>query len=234
VVLLQSIANGLVQTIANWEADTTISTKWYEDCLHSLEQQVLHYEATFNEPPMGYVLNNGKVSDFHIPVGSGLYQKAKWIHLNEDGTVSGYLSSQGPNKQLHIINLYVTPNYSVNSPITALPAWFCHLLTRPRGDFHLLQSTVAETDDWGLAREITRYQQINDDITHLTVKVEEYQRDLEAAQANLTSCESCLMFASTAEHIKTLRNILRKMTAVHLGWKSAHGVQATYVRGHPL
>jgi hypothetical protein len=34
---------------------------------------------------------------------------------------------------------------------------------------------VTKTDDWGLAREIARYRQIDDDITHLAVKVEEYQ-----------------------------------------------------------
>jgi hypothetical protein len=149
--------------------------KRYEDRLHSLEQKVLHYMATFNEPPAGYVLNNGKVSDFHIPIGGGPYQEAKWIQLNDNGTISGYLSTQGPNEQPHIIDLYVTPNYSVDLPITALPAWFHHLLTGLGGDFHLLQNTVAETDDWGLAREITCYWQIDDDITHLAVKVKEYQ-----------------------------------------------------------
>jgi hypothetical protein len=193
--LLRGIANSLLQTIANCEANTAISTKWYEDQLHHLEQKVLHYEATFNEPPTGYILNNGKISNFHIPVGGRLYQEVEWIQLNDDGTVSGYLSTQGPNEKPHIIDLYVAPDYSVDSPITALPAWFRHLLTGPGGDFYLLQNTVAKTDDWGLAREITHYWQIDDDITHLTVKVEEYQRDLKAARANLTSCESCLMFA---------------------------------------
>jgi hypothetical protein len=173
--LLRGIANSLLQTIANCKANTAISTKWYEDQLHHLEQKVLHYEATFNKPPMGYVLNNGKVSDFHIPISSGLYQEVKWIWLNDDGTIFGYLSTQGPNEQPHIIDLYVTPNYSVDLPITALPAWFCHLLTRLGGNFHLLQNMVAETDDWGLAREITCYRQIDDDITHLAVKVKEYQ-----------------------------------------------------------
>jgi hypothetical protein len=37
------------------------------------------------------------------------------------------------------------------------------------------------------------------------------------------------MFAHAAEHVKMLRNVPRKMTAVRLGWKSVHGVQATYV-----
>jgi hypothetical protein len=122
--MLRGIANGLLQTIANREASTSVATKRYEDCVHHLEQRVLHYEQTFNEPPMGYELNNGKVSNFQIPVGEGLYQEAKWIRLNDNSTVSSYHSSQGPNEQPYIIDLYAAPDYSVNSPLEPLPAWF--------------------------------------------------------------------------------------------------------------
>jgi hypothetical protein len=149
--MLHSIANGLLQTIADREASTSMVTKQYEDRVHHLEQQVLHYEQTFNEPPMGYKLNAGKVSNFQIPVGDSLYQEAKWIHLNDDGTVSGYHSSQGPNKQPYIIDLYAAPDYSVDSPLEPLPAWFQHMLTGPGGNFQILQEAVADTGDWGFA-----------------------------------------------------------------------------------
>jgi hypothetical protein len=118
---------------------------------------VLHYESTFNEPPQDFILNNGQVSDFHIPIGDGLYQEAKWICLNDDGTVLGYTATQGPNEQPYIIDLYAAPNNSVNLPIDTLPPWFHHMLTGPGGNFHILQTMVAETNDWGLAREIMRY-----------------------------------------------------------------------------
>jgi hypothetical protein len=152
--MLRTIANGLLQTIADREASTSVATKCYEDRLHHLEQRVLHYEQTFNHPPEGYELNNGKVANFQIPVGDGLYQEAKWIRLNDDGTVSGYLSTHGPNQQPFTINLYAAPDYSVDSPLEPLPPWFRHLLTRPGGDFHVLQGVVADTEDWGLVREI--------------------------------------------------------------------------------
>jgi hypothetical protein len=100
---------------------------------------------------MGYILNNGKISNFHIPVSGGLYQEAKWICLNDDGTVSGYHLTQGPNKQPYIIDLYAAPDYSVDSPVEPLPPWFCHMLTGPGGDFQVLQQTIINTDDWGLA-----------------------------------------------------------------------------------
>jgi hypothetical protein len=188
--MLHTIANGLLQTIADREASTSMATKRYEDRVHHLEQRVLHYEQTFNEPPMGYEVNDGKVSNFHIPVGGGLYQEAKWIHLNDDGTVSSYHSTQGPNEQPYIIDLYAAPDYSVDSPLEPLPAWFRHMLTGPGGDFQVLQDAVANTGDWGFAQEVTCYRQLDDDITVVAIKIEEYQRDLDATRAHLGSCES--------------------------------------------
>jgi hypothetical protein len=188
--MLRSIANGLLQTIADREMSTSVATRRYKERLHHLEQKVLHYEQTFNEPPEGYELNNGKVSNFHIPVGEGLYQEAKWVRLNDDGTVSGYHSSQGPNEWPYVIDLYATPDYSVDSPLEPLPAWFHHMLTGPGGDFQILQEAVADTGDWGYAQEIARYRMLDDKVTAVAVKIEEYQHDLDAACACLGSCES--------------------------------------------
>jgi hypothetical protein len=175
--MLWTIANSLLQTIADREASISVATKCYEDRLHHLEQKILHYEGTFDHAPKGYELNNGKVSNFQIPVGDGLYQEAKWIRLNDDGTVSGYHSGQGLNQRPFIIDLYAAPDYSVDSPLEPLPAWFCHMLTGPEANFQILQQAVADTDNWGFAREITRYRLLDDNITALAVKIEEYQRD---------------------------------------------------------
>jgi hypothetical protein len=120
-MLLQAITNGLLQTIANREANTAVANEAYEDWAHSLKQCILHYGATFNKPPQGFILNDGQVSNFHIP-GDGLYKEAKWIHLNNNGTVSGYTSMQGPNEQPYIIDLYATPNNSIDLSINTLPA----------------------------------------------------------------------------------------------------------------
>jgi hypothetical protein len=130
--LLQQIANGLLQTIANRETKTAIATRQYKDQVHTLEQPILHYEDTFQEPPMGYVLNNNQVPHFHIPVGNGLYCPAKWIKLNNDGTVSSYADTQGPNEQPYVIDL------STPRPTSAL---------MPQSRLYLLGS---DTCSWGL------------------------------------------------------------------------------------
>jgi hypothetical protein len=178
--LLRSIANGLLQTIADREATTAVATKWYKDRVHHLKQRILHYEDTFNHPPTGYILNNGKIANFHIPVSDGLFQEAKWIRLNDDGTVSGYHSSQGPNQQPHVINLYASPDFSIDAPLEALPSWFQYLLTGLGGDFQILQQAVADMDNWGLAHEISRYRELDDDVMAIAIKIKQYQRDLDA------------------------------------------------------
>jgi hypothetical protein len=202
--MLCGIANGLLQTIADREVSTSVATKCYEDRLHHLEQKVLHYEQTFNEPPEGYKVNNGKVTNFHILVSGGLYQEAKWVRLNDDSTVSGYHSSQGPNERPYVIDLYATPDYSVNSLLEPLPVWFRHMLTSPGEDFQILQEATANTGDWGYAWEIAHYHMLNNEVTAVAVKIEEYQRDLDAAHARLGSCESHLMLTQAAERVTTL------------------------------
>jgi hypothetical protein len=236
--LLQGITNGLLQTIANCEASASISNKRYEDHLHNLEQHILHYKENFHEPPMGYTLNNGKVSNFHIPVGDRLYQKAKWIHLNDNGTVSGYHSTQGPNEQPHIIDLYAAPDFSIDSPLKALPAWFRHILTGPSGDFQILQQVVADTDNWGLACEVACYHELDNNVMAVAIKIEHYQHDLDAVRTRLASCKSRLMLARTSEQVMMLQNLLRKYEVVCLGWKKGSCAPHRWrmsrdVRGHP-
>jgi hypothetical protein len=233
--LLRGIANGLLQTIADREAATAVSNKQYEDRLHHLEQRVLHYEDAFNKPLTGYTLNNGKISNFHIPVGDGIYQEAKWIRLDDDGMVSSYHGAQGPNEQPHIIDLYVSPNYSVDPPLKALPAWFRHMLTSPGRDFQILQQAVANIDDWGLACEIVHYCKLDDDVMAVTIKIEQYQHDLDAVRAWLVSCESRLMLACASEQMATLQNVPRKLGAVCLGWKrGSHIPCSIHIHTAPL
>jgi hypothetical protein len=233
--MLRTIANGHLQTITDHEASVSMATKRYEDCLHHLEQKVLHYEETFNHPPPGYELNTGKIANFQIPVGDGLYQEAKWIRLNDDGTVSGYHSTQGPNQQPYTIDLYASPDYSVDSPLEPLPAWFRHMLTGPGGDFQILQQAVADTDDWGFAREIARYRELDNNIAAVAVKIEEYQHDLDATRARLGSCESRLMLARAAERVSILQNMPRKVGALRSGWKKTSRMpRGIHVRTTPL
>jgi hypothetical protein len=117
-MLLRAIANGLLQTIANRKANTAITAKEYKDQVHSLEQCILHYKDTFNQPLEGFVLNNGQVSNFHIPIGNRLYQEAKWIHLNENGTISRYTSTRAPTSSATLLIFMLPPTIALTCPST--------------------------------------------------------------------------------------------------------------------
>jgi hypothetical protein len=96
-----------------------------------------------------------------------------------------------------------------------------------------LQQAVADTDNWGLAREVTRYCKLNDDITTVAIKIEQNQHDLDAIWAHLSSCESRLMLTRASERVAMLQNLPRKVGAIRSGWKRnsrmPHGIHVCTV-----
>ena len=104
--LLCTIANGLLTTIANRKTDTAMQYRQFTDQIQGLQDHILEYEQTFEQAPKGYMLNDRRIPHFCIPCGNGLSRLAKWVKLNNDGTVSGFADTDGPKSELHIINLY--------------------------------------------------------------------------------------------------------------------------------
>jgi hypothetical protein len=69
----------------------------------------------------------------------------------------------------------------------------------------------------------------------VAIKIEEYQRDLDAARARLRSCESQLMLARAAERVTALQNVPRKIGAIRSGWKrSSRTPRGIHIRTAPL
>src|SRR6266850_21383 len=89
-VLLRTIANGLLTTIANRETDTTMQHHRFMEQIRGLQDRILEYKETFEQAPEGYTLNNRCIPHFRIPCGHGLSRLAKWIKLNNDSTASGF------------------------------------------------------------------------------------------------------------------------------------------------
>src|SRR6266850_2707525 len=158
-VLLRSIANGLLTTIANRETDTAMQFHHFTEQIKGLQDRILEYEDTFERAPEGYILNEGRVPHFRIPCGQGLSRLAKWIKLNDNGTVSGFADTDGPKSTPHIADLYAQANDQYTEegnarPALPLPPWFRFLLVGPSVDFALLHNALIDHDDWGLTREV--------------------------------------------------------------------------------
>jgi len=150
VVLLRTIANGLLTTIANQETDTVMQFHRFTEQVKGLQDRILEYEETFKRAPKGYILNKG-----HIPCGHGLSRLAKWIKLNNDGMALGFADTDGPKSMLHIIDLYTQPDnrydeHGETKPALPLPPWFRFLMVGPSVDFALLHNALVDHNDWGL------------------------------------------------------------------------------------
>src|SRR6266850_2176132 len=83
VVLLHTIANGLLTTIANRETDTAMQFHQFTEQVKGLQDRILEYEETFERAPEGYTLNDGCIPHFCIPCGHGVTLTDCFSHVQE-------------------------------------------------------------------------------------------------------------------------------------------------------
>jgi len=233
-VLLRSIANGLLTTITNRETDTAMQFHCFTERIKGLEDRILEYEETFERAPEGYILNDGRIPHFRIPCGNGLSRPAKWIKLNDDGTVSGFADTDGPKSNPHIADLYAQADDQYTEegdsrPALPLPPWFRFLLVGPSVDFALLHNTLVDHDDWGLTREVHRYRDLDHEFSDACVKLEQMQVDLDAISQARSASETRLLLAHASEQVDKLENVPHKAQATRSAWK-----HKTNGRGRPV
>jgi len=232
-VLLCTIANGLLTTIANCETDTAMQFHRFTKQIKGLQDRILQYKETFEWAPEGYTLNDNRIPHFHIPCSHRLSRPAKWIKLNDDGTVSGFVDTDGPKSDLHVIDLYAKPydQYDENAkiqPTLPLPPWFRFLMVGPSVNFALLHNALVDHDDWGLTRKVHHYCDLDRELTDTSIKLEQLQVDIVAIQQSRATCESRLLLARASEQVEQLEYVPRKPQATRGVWKRKSG------RGHPV
>src|SRR6267142_123424 len=234
VVLLCTIANGLLTTIANRETDTVMQHHRFTEQIRGLQEHVLQCEETFERAPEGYILNDGCIPHFRIPCGHGLSRPAKWIKLNDDGTVLGFADMDGPKSDPHVADLYAQPDDQYTEegdakPALPLPPWFRFLLVGPSVNFALLHNALIDLNDWGLTCKVHRYRDLDREFTDTCIKLEQMQVDLNAISQARAASETRLLLARASEQVDKLENVPRKTQATHSAWK-----RKSNGRGHPV
>jgi len=233
-VLLRTITNGLLTTIANRETDTTMQFHRFTEQIKGLQDRILQYEETFKRAPEGYILNDGRIPHFHIPCSHGLSRLAKWIKLNDDGMVSGFADMDGPKSIPHIADLYAQADDQYTKegdarPALPLPPWFRFLLVGPSVDFALLHNALINHNDWGLTCKVHRYRDLDREFSDACVKLEQMQVDLNMISQARAASETRLLLARASEQVDKLENVPRKTQATHSAWK-----RKSNGRGHPV
>ena len=212
--ILRAITKGLLATIAQRDAHENIEIRRLKEQVARLHDRVEHYENIFKRAPDGYIDNEGRVPHFYIPLGNGVFKLARWIKKLEDGRVTGFHADQGPNESPYVIDLYAqadTVGHGEENPIEPLPAWFRALLIGPASDFVHLQRDIGDLDDWGLAREIARFRELDQEAAELATWVEVLHEELDATRDARTMSEKRLVLTRASQKAAQLENLLKKV-----------------------
>jgi hypothetical protein len=224
--ILREVCKSLLATIAKCNLEACNNANVLHDRINNLKRKNLYYEEIYKQAPEGFDENNQhKAPGFRIPVGPGIYQEAKWVKRNLDGTVSGYSAEMGPSDAPFIVDLYAQPDYKYDEeaepiPMPPMPAWFRRLLVRPTTDFVTLLRTSEEQLDWGLSREITHYRDLNKEAHALSSDIEVKHAELNALHQARDASEARLTLAQAFEKVEVLSNLHRQgATQARSAWK---------------
>ena len=213
--ILRAITKGLLATIARHDAQENIEIRCLNEQICGLHDRVEHYENIFKRAPDGYIDNEGRVPHFFIPLGDGVFKPAKWIKKLEDGRVARFHEQQGPDESPYIIDLYAQADmvgHGKENPIEPLPIWFRALLIGPSSDFVHLQGDIGDLDDWGLAREIARFCELDQESAKLTTQVDVLHEELDATHDACTMSEKRLVLACASQKAAWLKNLPKKVS----------------------
>ena len=98
------------------------------------------------------------------------------------------------------------------NPIEPLPAWFRALLIGPSSDFVHLQCNIEDLDNWGLAREIAHFHELNQEATELAMQVKVLHKELDVTHDARTMSEKQLVLSHAAQKVARLENLPKKVS----------------------
>ena len=212
--ILRAITKGLLATIARHDTQENSEIHCLNKQICGLHDHIEHYKNIFEHAPNGYTENDGRVPHFFIPLGDGVFKPAKWIKKLEDSQVARFHEQQGLNESPYIIDLYAqadTVGHGEENPIELLPAWFHALLIGPSSDFMHLQRDIGDLDDWGLAREIAHFRELDQEAAELAARVKVLHEELDATHDARTMSEKRLVLARAFQKAARLENLPKKV-----------------------
>jgi hypothetical protein len=230
-VMLEHIARGLVATIHKRQLDQFAAQNRANVRIAQLEQQINHYQSTFETPPDGYEENNGRAPGFLIPYDAGLTRPAKWIKQLDDGRIAGYSDRDGPSDAPFCTDLYALPDYDTDKPYEPLPCWLRSALVGSQANFHTLRSKVADLDNWHLLAEVCRFRELTEHIRDTRERIEVMEAELRGMGEARDLCEGRLESARLHDKIEGVRNLVsRPSLNTHIQTK----IGRTIRRGRPM
>jgi hypothetical protein len=168
--------------------------------------------------PSGYSVNNDKYPNLFIHVDDGSLRVAHWIKELEDGRILGYYLGQPTCEDPWVFKVYAQPwRAQEGQHITALPAWFCHLLLGPPTGYTLLCDAVQAAGHPGLYAKLVRMRNLSDALEGAKAKLNALEGDILSIQCDMGLCEGRLVQAQAHHHVSHLENAGNNVTCHSFG-----------------
>jgi hypothetical protein len=193
---MHEIATGLLRTIKEREANHDAEIQKLHEKLDRLEE--LLGDESSDEPPEGYIRNNGKIRNFDIPMGNGLYLPTKfiWQHPGDYTKAYGLTRKEFPSESPYCMEIYAAPDLRIEEVPEPLPLWVQTIIEGWTATFESLHRAAIELEDFGLIADLTRARD-----TYLKAQEMELQRDQIEADLSLLQEK----YSLTRRHLELAR-----------------------------
>jgi len=99
--------------------------------------------------------------------------------MADEGMVLAYTEEQGPKSDPYLVPIHAAPIF-LSEPIDPIPQWLHQLLISQSAIFHMLVNATKKLDDWGIAADITHYQEYNDEMADINAWIEQLQAEADS------------------------------------------------------
>jgi len=196
---LREIITGLVATIKlrelAWEADRTAMRARIhhaEDRLEAAMDAREDQDFDFDEAgvPTDFIRNNNRVPNFQIPIGEGLSLPAEFIKRDEDSKtkVWGVTGRFGKGEPAYAHEIFARPVEDPSFPAEPMRPWFLRLLQGSTASYTHLREAADDLGDWGLAADITRFRQCEDQLRELNATIHSLRAEVDLTETLQEAC----------------------------------------------
>jgi len=211
---LREIITGLITTIKlrklAWEADCTAMRariNHAEDHLESAMEAREEQDFDFDEAgvPTDFIHNNNRVPSFQIPIGEGLSLPAEFVKRDEDNRtkVWGVTGHFGKGEPVYAHELFARPVEDPSFPTEPMRPWFLCLLQGSTASYTHLREAADELGDWGLAADIARFRQCEDQLRELNTTIHSLCAEADLTETLQDAC--CIRLGAANAHGRLAR-----------------------------
>jgi len=163
-------------------------------------------EVLGNDPPPGFVENDGHAPDFHIPAGEGSYRLAPYIQRSttDPRRVLGTLGST--RDPVYTAELFAAPYVGASDKCFTIAPWFFRLLHGGDAVVEVVLREADKTGDWGLSAEIARYSHLQDSLRGIRAKLQALEYQLQGLHFEVNASQWRLQRAQASRRLGWLEN----------------------------